>query len=124
MADYTLNTGTTTVTLHIVTDESWEVEYESQVINLLGRGRKVNLGERWGAKGSLSAQLRNNVTATARAQRLALEAVRDTGAVVTMTNPFGDAMPVFIETMSFTRVPGVGDHEAVDVSLSYVEVAT
>lgn len=42
-----------------VTGDSWTDEHEENVTNLIGRGRHVDIGERWGVDGSLDIRYRD-----------------------------------------------------------------
>lgn len=113
-----------TVQLRLVTDEDFNDEHEMHVMKLIGRGRKANLGDNYGRAGSLSCQLRDIPAGdTARTQRQALENLKREGSELFLRNPFGDLTKVVIEDLDFTRVAGLGVHEAVDVSLTYQEVS-
>jgi hypothetical protein len=92
-------------------------------INLIGRGRRVEYGTRYGQQGSLTAQLRNTPEITARGQRIAIEMLRNAQLKTYLRNPFGDVWAVALNSAQFTRVPGTGLHEAVDVTIEYAEIS-
>lgn len=108
--------------LYNVTADSFSDEQEMAHLNLIGRGRRVEYGTRYGQTGSLTAQLRNNPYITARGQRIAIEMLRNSQLKVYLRNPFGDVWAVAMNTAQFTRVPGTGLHEAVDVTIEYAEI--
>jgi hypothetical protein len=111
------------VPLHNVTQDNFTEEYEEDVLNLIGRGRKVDQGERWGVNGSLSAQLRDKPGATARQQAAGIRGLKAARRFVWLRNPFGDVWKVTLGDVQVARVGGVGVREFVDVTLPYLEVA-
>jgi hypothetical protein len=113
---------TLNLTLYHVTGESFSDEQEMAGINLIGRGRRVEYGTRFGRAGSLSAQLYDNIEMTARQQRLWLEAIRDSGRDVYLRNPFGDIWRIALMSASIQRIPGVGRNEYATVTIEYVEI--
>lgn len=115
-------TATLTVTLHNVTSDSFSDEREEEAINLIGKGRHVDYGTNFGKIGSLSAQLRDDGTTTARQKKQAIENLKNSNSWVTMETPFGDAFKVSLGVLQFNRVPGVGSQEAIDVTIPYSEV--
>lgn len=112
-----------TLQLKRVTADSFVEEIEHQVVNLLGRGRKINLGERWGITGSLTVQLMDDSQGSARAQRLELQSLADAGSAMFLRTPFGDMWKVLISNISFDRTAGTGLSEVLNVSFNYTEVA-
>jgi hypothetical protein len=111
------------VVLYQVHTDSFGDELESSTINLIGRGRRVEYGSRFGEAGSLTSSLRDIVGGlTARQQRLAIEALRIANQVVYFRNPFGDVFQVSMPSAKFDRVAGVGLLEYLELSLDYVEI--
>ena len=109
--------------LYQVHTDSFGDEQESATINLIGRGRRVEYGSNFGQIGSLTASLRDVPGGpTARAQRLAIEALRDSQRIVYFRNPFGDVFQVSMPSAKFDRVAGVGLQEYLELSLDYVEI--
>jgi hypothetical protein len=113
---------TLSISLSVNEDDFKEV-YEEEEFHVLGRGRHVDYGDRLGYEGSLSLQMRDKIGATARQQRLALQTLKQDQIPVYMRNPFGDLWLINLKDLSFTRMAGMGKHEAVNVQLGYVEVA-
>ena len=113
---------TLNVTLHSVRGETFSDEKESSTLNVIGRGRIVQYGTKYGKSGTLEVAFYDNEVQTAREQRLALEALRDSGAYCFLRNPFGDVWSVAVITMDVTRVPGVGNREYATASIAYSEV--
>jgi len=111
------------VLLRSVKTESFKDEYESEVMQVIGRGRHTDRGTRWGYSGSLTASIRTLPDGTtAREQRLRLEMIAADGSEVAYRNPFGDVWTVQISDPEFGRVAGVGTSEFLDVSFTYQEV--
>jgi hypothetical protein len=111
--------------LHSVTADDFEDEQEMATQNLIGRGRRVEYGTRYGQTGSLTADFRDREEVggmTAREQRLALEALRSSGLKVYLRNPFGDVWAVALQSARLTRQAGVGMQEITSVSISYTEI--
>lgn len=107
-----------------VTSDSYGDEYEESEFSIIGRGRHVDVGERIGYSGTLTAQLRDSPGLTARQKRIRLEELKKTqNRRLYLRNPFGDVFRVSVRAMQFTRIPGVGQSEFVDVSIPYSEVA-
>jgi hypothetical protein len=109
--------------LHHVTADSFDNEQEMATINLLGRGRRVEYGTRFGVRGQINAELRDRPGETGRQQRLNVEAIRDAQVDVYLRNPFGDVYRVGLSAMQIDRTAGVGTQEYVTLSLEYIEVS-
>lgn len=109
--------------LYSVKGESFSDEQEVAAINLLGRGRRMEYGTRYGITGTLDVVFRDIAGGpTARQQRLQLEALRSSGLTVYLLNPFGDVYKVAMGTAQITRVAGLGQHEMVTASITYSEI--
>ncbi len=110
--------------LHSVVSDSYSDEYEEATLNLIGRGRKVEHGTRFGYTGTLVAQLRDQQVAgkTARQQKVELERLKAERREVFLRTPFGDVWQVSMSNVSISRVAGVGSREFVDVTVPYLEV--
>lgn len=110
------------VRLWHVTGDSFTEEFEETFIPIIGRGRKHEIGTRYGYSGSLTAQLFDWPEATAREQRLQLELLRNERKYLYLRNPFGDIWQVAPGAIQITRTGGVGKREFADVSIPYSEV--
>lgn len=125
MADYVLvcaaNTALNTTLYHVTADD-FTADRRMEVLDLVNRGRQVQLGNLLGHQGSLTCQLFNNPTLTARAQRLKIEALRDSALAYVLNNPWGDSWPIVITSIAVSRIAGTGDHEAQTVTISYTEI--
>jgi hypothetical protein len=117
--DDTLN-----VNLYQVKSESFSEEFEQTAVNLIGRGRRIERGDRYGITGSLTSSLRDEDGGlTARQQRLRIEALRESQRVFYLRNPFGDVLQIAITNASFERVAGVGTLEYLELSMDYSEIS-
>lgn len=114
------------ICLHNVRADSFDDEKEMSVIKLIGRGRRVEQGTKYGKTGQLEVAFYDvEVPAiTARAQRLAVEAIRDAGLPTYLRNPFGDVWQVALESMNVQRIAGVGLREFATASLTYTEITS
>lgn len=112
-----------TVRLFHVTADTYTEEHEDNTFNLIGRGRKVDTGETWGVTGSITAQLRDRPSPTAREQKIALLVARNDKVALTLQTPFGDSWQVFLKDIAFGRVGGVGTNEFIDATIPYLEVS-
>lgn len=111
-------TGSTSVAV----SDDFTVEKEREVLNVMGRGRKVNYGTSFGESGSLSLQVRG---ATHASQITVLEqakALTTDGLDYWIMTPFGEAKSVTFGDMGFKRLAGVGPIGMGEVSLPYTEV--
>lgn len=106
---------------HVVGD-SFSDEYEEGSMVIIGRGRKVNHGTRYGYSGSLSVQLRDDDYGTARSKRLLLQKLKDARTSYYLRTPFGDRFEISLGNLGFERVAGVGTAEFLDVTIPYSEV--
>ncbi len=108
--------------LSIVTSDSFIDEWEEEVIHLLGRGRYVDRGDHLGYSGTLNAQLRDDLTQSARQKRFKLETLKNNNVTLYLRNPFGDMFRVSVGNVQVDRLAGVGNSEFVDVQFQYLEV--
>ena len=116
-----------TVLLNNVESEEVEDEEEKETMHLIGRGRKVDLGDFLGVKGSLSATIRDRVFPDGRSGREQLrkiKSLKESQSLVYLRNPFGDVWPVKLGAISFTRESGVGVREFGSLTIPYEEVIT
>lgn len=106
---------------NVITDEYTE-EYEEATLLVINKGRKKDYGQRWGYKGSLSAQVWDEPGMTARQSKAALETLRGSRVAVGLQTPFGDTWVVAINSVSIGRIAGVGPREFHNLALEYEEV--
>ena len=114
------------VRLQMVKSAPSQYGNDHQVLDLIGRGNKVNVGDdTMSVSGSLSFQLYNILGGrTARQQRQDIVALSRLGVRLFLRTPFGDMWSIFLRTVSVDPVAGVaGQIEAANGSLSFVEVA-
>jgi hypothetical protein len=121
--DVLTNASAVKIKLSQVTADSFSEEYEAAEMQIIGRGRRVDYGTRFGYKGSLTAQLRTDSTSTARAKRLQLEQVKAQKTALYLRNPFGDIWLVNLSDLQMDRLSGVGTEEFVNVTVPYSEVS-
>ena len=93
---------------------------ESHVMRIIGRGDKVNFGTGRSREGTLAVPLRN--PATARVDRMAIDALVGSEHEVWLRDPFGDSFRVALREYSFERLGGVGTADLGDLQIPYVEV--
>ena len=93
---------------------------ESHVMRIIGRGDKVNFGTGRSREGSLTVPLRD--PATARTDRMSIDALVGSQHEVWLRDPFGDAFRVALREYSFERLGGVGPADLGDLQIPYVEV--
>lgn len=105
--------------INIVKGDSFSEEYESETINVIGRGRHRDYGTRFGYSGTLSIQLMGT---DARRDRLDLHRIRLLQDRYWLKTPFGDMFPVALGDMSIDRISGTGDVEMTNISVAYEEV--
>jgi hypothetical protein len=109
--------------LEHVTGDTFEDEQEMATLNLIGRGRRVEYGTRYGQTGTLTGAFYDTPEGvSARTQRLFLEAIRDSQLKVYLRTPFGDVWAVAMPSAQITRIPGTGLVERTTFSLSYTEI--
>lgn len=119
---------TLSVEIPIATGDQFEEEDDAQAINLLGRGRKVNVGSSFGISGTLSGQIFQDAKSgrSAREIRLSLQALKtqavEFGVELFLRDPFGGLYKVYAGSMKFQRIPGTGAVEAVEYTIPYLEV--
>lgn len=110
----------TSMVVHVVADQYTDAT-EQAVIQIVGRGRKVEFGTDLGVAGQLEAQWWGTSTLTAREQRLAFEEWRSLQTSAVLRNPFGQAFTVAIPDVSLTRL--IAGSELANVTIPYVEVS-
>lgn len=110
------------VVINNVISDELEEEYEEETMNLLGRGRRHEIGGRRGFEGSLEAQIYGDSTYTARGKRIAIENIRASALPVYLRNPFGDVWLIALTSVSYSRIAGVGTEEYMSVTIDYTEV--
>lgn len=115
---------TLNLTLESVKGDKFGDEVEQATMNLVGRGRRVEIGENYGTIGSLTAVFRDNTVTgfTARQQRIAFELLRSSKVRIYLRKPFGDVYEVTLMTGDVTLTPGTGNHEYAEVDIDYVEI--
>ena len=124
LISYDPDTDAATATrVNTVTADEFTTEQEEAEMNIIGRGRQFQKGQRLGVRGTLTAKLRNSAQSTARQKRQRLEQIQATYGALYLRNPFGDVYRVNVSNMGISRIAGVGTDEFVDVTIPYTEVA-
>lgn len=108
--------------LYSVTADSYTRKYESQITHIIGRGNHEDRGDDLGREGSLTAQLRDSATGTARVKRMRIEKMKEEARSLFLRNPFGDIWAVSVGDIQVDRIAGVGLMEFVDLTIPYTEV--
>lgn len=109
--------------LSTVVSDSFTEEYEEFDDLIIGRGRRKEIGTRWGYEGSLTCHLRDM---DARGSSLELQEILafKAGRVDAFLRvPFGHIWKVSIGNIAFSRMAGVGRREFGEVTIPYSEVA-
>jgi hypothetical protein len=105
-----------------VVSDSFTEEYEEFDDLIIGRGRRKEIGTRWGYEGTLTCHLRDM---DARGSSLELEEILafKAGRVNAFLRvPFGRIWEVSIGNIAFNRMAGVGRREFGEVTIPYAEV--
>ena len=113
----------TSIRLYNVTGDEFEIQREAEVMDILGVGRKAEVGTMLGAEGTLKVQLRDmGTTGHAGAQYDALVRCYEENKVCVLRIPFGRVLRIHLGDMGAERIPGTGRSELMDVSIPYTEV--
>jgi hypothetical protein len=111
------------VMLPIVTEDDFDDEFESEVMEIMGAGRKAEKGTHLGLTGKLTVQLRDGgFIGGAGFKFQAILDAYEAGKTFILRIPFGRIVRVHLDNPSYSRIPGVGRSEAMDVTIPYVEV--
>lgn len=110
------------IQLRNITGDEFKEEREVEIKNIIGRGRKVDVGDSFGTTGTLTGRIYDRPGQTARQIRNAIENAKDTEDFYYLRNPFGDMKKIWFDDPSFSRIAGVGRSEYVEMSFAYYEV--
>lgn len=103
--------------------DSFTRERESSSMDIIGRGRKVNVGPAVSREGSITIPVRHLNRGMSPSELVARIDLIVTGVTgVYLRDPFGNYFPVALGSYSMERMAGVGPTEMGDIELSYVEV--
>jgi hypothetical protein len=105
-----------------VTDDEFTDDRERQIIVVIGRGKKVNYGTELGVTGTLTVKIRERAGVSASDQIDAFRTFLATVRPVILETPWGDQYSVDIGTLGYSRVPGTGESEAMDISVPYEQL--
>jgi hypothetical protein len=106
---------------HVIED-AFHDDVQAEIIELIGRGRKVDTATSLGYQGSLRFEIRGQGGLSPRTQRLAIEDLHRSLLEVYLRTPFGDVFRVSSPSINIERIAGVGPFEYVDCALDYTEV--
>ena len=106
---------------HVVSD-SFTEEYEQFDDNIIGRGRRKEIGTRWGYTGSLTAHLRDFDERGSSLELQEILAFKAGRVDAYLRVPFGHIWRVAIGDIAFNRMGGVGRREFGEVTIPYSEV--
>lgn len=109
------------VMLHVTADD-FQGDQEVEVMQLIGRGRRMEFGTNWGKTGTLSAHIRNDGIDTPKIQRYKIEQFVSSLNHFYLRTPFGDVWKVTMVTAPMSRMAGVGTEEMIDVELAWQEL--
>lgn len=110
-----------TVRLDQTVSDTFVPEFERFESHVLGRGRRVEIGDYLGIRGSLTVHYREATTVMSENLR-ALEAIQLRKTKVWVRTPFARTILCYLADYSITRLPGVGAREMVDVTIPYTEI--
>lgn len=111
------------IILHHVSSDDFTESYDEATYNLIGRGRKKDQGDRWGASGTLTLTLTDRGGVTARQQALDLRLMKERQNQPYIRDPFGEVTKVGLGDVAFSRVPGAGLAHDMTATLPYDEIA-
>lgn len=104
-----------------VNDHSFKDNIQREVSEIMGRGRHVNLGDRLGYEGSFNAQLRGVEGEPTLAKNVLIDFYL-TADKLYLRSAYDMLIRVNIDSPDFSELPGTGENQMLDVSVSYVEV--
>lgn len=108
--------------LSLVKDDGYTDMYEMAEYTIVGRGRHVDYGESIGKSGSLTAQLRDTLSSSARTKKQSIESLKRKRIPVILRTPFGDVYNVSLGEVAVSRIAGTGTSEFCDITVPYLEI--
>jgi hypothetical protein len=109
--------------LSSVISDSFTEEYEHFDDLIIGRGRRKEIGTRWGYAGSLTCHLRDLDSRGSSLELQEILAFKAGRVDAFLRVPFGHIWKVSIGDIAFDRMAGVGRREFGQVTIPYSEVA-
>jgi hypothetical protein len=106
---------------HVVSD-SFSEEYEQFDDNIIGRGRRREVGTRWGYIGSLTCHLRDFDERGSSLELVEILEFKAGRVDAFLRVPFGHIWRVALGDITVDRMAGVGRREFCDVTIPYTEV--
>lgn len=112
------------VRLARVMSDTYAENWEQETIELLGRGRRVERGTRYGISGTLTATVygAEDLGLDANAIRRNLLAMKAGSLAVYLRTPFGDVWRVVLSDIEIERIAGVGINAYFSTTIPYTEV--
>ena len=114
--------STYTLMLNHVVSDSFTEEYEVFDDQIIGRGRRMEIGTRWGYKGTLTLHLRDLDERGSSLELAEILAFRAERSDAFLRVPFGHIWKVALGDIGFSRMGGVGAREFGEVTIPYSEV--
>jgi hypothetical protein len=106
-----------------VTDDSYSDEVENEVLQIIGRGRKQDLGTDWGITGTLTAQVYGTPMRTAAQIRDVVIGYQKSEDDIYLRNPFGQVIKVSVGQVTFDRIAGGGQEDFASGSIPYQAIS-
>ena len=108
--------------LGYVVSDSFTEQYETFDDKIIGRGRRVEIGTRWGYEGSLTLHLRDLDSRGSSLELQEILAFKAGRVDAFLRVPFGHIWKVSIGDIGVERMSGVGRREFSNVTIPYFEV--
>jgi len=109
--------------LSSVVADSFTDEYEEFTDLIIGRGRRKEIGTRWGYEGSLTCHLRDLDARGSSLELVEIQAFKAGRVDAFLRVPFGHIWKVSIGNIAVSRMAGVGRREFAEVTIPYSEVS-
>lgn len=110
------------IQLRNVTADTFTDEIETQILQVIGRGQKTDIGTDWGINGTLTVQVFGTALNSAHVIKNSILAVAKAAGAVYLRTPFSDLFLVNFGNVQFDRVAGVGINEYFEATIPYNEV--
>ena len=107
-----------------VVSDSFTEEYEEFDDLIIGRGRRKEIGTRWGYEGSLTCHLRDMDSRGSSLELQEILAFKAGRVDAFLRVPFGHIWKVSIGNIAVNRMAGVGRREFGEVTIPYSEVVS
>lgn len=109
--------------LSIVTGDSFSHQYEEEVMDIIGVGRKAEVGTSYGRQGTLTVHFRDMGWQGAAANAYdTLKEIKESGLACYLRIPYSETLEVHISNLQVNRIPGVVS-ELSDITFEYTEIS-